>query len=64
VIALRRDPDPADRRAKIITLTDLGLERYKPTRRDIRAMERRRLRGVGAAEIASLRHLLALLASD
>ena len=58
---LTRDPDPEDRRAKIITLTDAGRKRHEAARRDIRRMERRLLAGVDAADAARLRELLALL---
>jgi DNA-binding MarR family transcriptional regulator len=59
---LTREPDPSDRRAKIITLTDAGRKRHEAARRDIRRMERRILADVEPAEAARLRELLALLA--
>jgi DNA-binding MarR family transcriptional regulator len=34
-----REPDPADRRAKVVRLTDAGTQRLDATRADIRAME-------------------------
>jgi DNA-binding MarR family transcriptional regulator len=61
---LIREPDPEDRRAKIITLTDVGRKRYGEARRDIRRMERRLLAEVEPADAARLRQLLALLSGD
>ncbi len=58
---LTREPDPGDRRAKIIALTDAGRKRHEAARRDIRRMERRLLAEVEAADAARLRELLALL---
>jgi DNA-binding MarR family transcriptional regulator len=58
---LTREPDPEDRRAKIICLTDAGRKRHGAARRDIRRMERRLLADVDAADAARLRELLALL---
>ena len=58
---LTREPDPGDRRAKIITLTDAGRKRHEAARRDIRRMERRLLAEVEPADAARLRELLALL---
>jgi DNA-binding MarR family transcriptional regulator len=57
-----RTPDPADRRAKIVTLTASGRKRYADARRAIRKMERRLLTDADGA--AHLRELLALLAPD
>jgi DNA-binding MarR family transcriptional regulator len=59
---LTREPDPNDRRAKVIDLTPAGRSRFEAARRDIRKMERRLLRGVPAADADRLRQLLALLA--
>lgn len=59
---LTREPDPNDRRAKVIDLTPAGRSRFEGARRDIRKMERRLLRGVPAADADRLRQLLALLA--
>lgn len=60
---LTREPDPGDRRAKIIALTDAGRKRYEAARRDIRRMERRLLADVEPADAARLRELLALLSN-
>src|SRR5882757_4592645 len=40
---IARAPDPADRRAKIVTLNAAGRKRHAEARRAIRAMERRLL---------------------
>jgi DNA-binding MarR family transcriptional regulator len=61
---LAREPDPDNRRAKIITLTDAGRGRYEHARRDIRRMERRLLADVAPADAARLRQVLALLSDD
>jgi DNA-binding MarR family transcriptional regulator len=58
---LTREPDPDDRRAKIIALTDAGRKRYEAARRDIRRMERRLLAEVEPADADRLRRLLVLL---
>jgi DNA-binding MarR family transcriptional regulator len=58
---LARLPDPGDRRAKIVDLTATGRSRQAAAQREIKQMERRLLRGVGAAEVAGLRRSLARL---
>jgi DNA-binding MarR family transcriptional regulator len=58
---LTREPDPRDRRAKIVDLTDAGRSRHAQAQRAIKRMERRLLRGLAAAEVAGLRESLALL---
>jgi DNA-binding MarR family transcriptional regulator len=60
---LTREPDPKDRRAKVISLTAAGRTRQERARRDIRAMERRLLAGVDAADVDLLRKLLATLSA-
>jgi DNA-binding MarR family transcriptional regulator len=60
---LIREPDPKDRRAKVISLTAAGKSRQERARRDIRAMERRLLAGVDAADVDLLRKLLASLSA-
>jgi DNA-binding MarR family transcriptional regulator len=57
-----RAPDPTDRRARIVTLTDAGRKRHAEARRAIRAMEHRLL--PDAADAERLRRLLALLDPD
>jgi len=61
---LRREPDPADRRAKIVALTALGQARYEAARLAIREMEMRLLDGVEETEIVRLRQLLAGLSAE
>jgi DNA-binding MarR family transcriptional regulator len=61
---ITRRPDPADRRARIISLTAAGTERHAAARRAIRAMEDELLAGVGAAERTRLRRALARLAGE
>ena len=60
---LTREPDPKDRRAKVISLTAAGRSRQERARRDIRAMERRLLTGVDPADVDLLRKLLASLSA-
>jgi DNA-binding MarR family transcriptional regulator len=60
---LTREPDPKDRRAKVISLTAAGRTRQERARRDIRAMERRLLAAVDAADVDLLRKLLATLSA-
>jgi DNA-binding MarR family transcriptional regulator len=60
---LTREPDPKDRRAKVISLTAAGRTRQERARRDIRAMERRLLAGVDPADVDLLRKLLASLSA-
>jgi DNA-binding MarR family transcriptional regulator len=59
---ITRTPDPADRRARIISLTDAGTKRHTAARRAIREMEDDVLAGVGPAERTRLRRTLARLA--
>jgi DNA-binding MarR family transcriptional regulator len=59
---LTREPDPQDRRAKIVNLTAAGRSRQAAAQRDIGRMERRLLRGLGQADVAGLRRSLSLLA--
>ena len=57
-----REPDPADRRARIVSLTDSGRARLRAARTDIRAMESQLLAGLGADQQVALRTTLAALA--
>jgi DNA-binding MarR family transcriptional regulator len=59
-----RTPDPADRRARTVVLTEAGLERHAAARRAIRAMEDELLADVSATEATRLRRTLARLAAD
>lgn len=59
---IERRPDPADRRARIVTLTDAGRQRVHAIRADIRRMEGEFLAGLSASQERTLRRLLAELA--
>ncbi len=59
---IERRPDPADRRARIIALTEAGRARHAAAQADIRAMESELLAGLSSAEQASLRRTVARLA--
>jgi DNA-binding MarR family transcriptional regulator len=61
---ITRTPDPADRRARIVSLTAKGTKRHTAARHAIRAMEDELLAGVGASERARLRRTLARLSED
>jgi DNA-binding MarR family transcriptional regulator len=61
---LAREPDPEDRRAKIVCLTPPGRSRQAQAQRDIRRMERRLLRGIDPADVDRLRRSLALLSEE
>src|SRR3954447_19083458 len=43
---ITREPDPSDRRARLVRITDLGLERHAAAVADIRAMEDELLAGL------------------
>ncbi len=58
---ITRAPDPADRRARIVTLTEAGEARHAAARADIRAMEEELLADLSAAERTRLRRTLARL---
>jgi DNA-binding MarR family transcriptional regulator len=58
---LTREPDPKDRRAKIVNLTPTGRSRRTAAQRDIRRMERKLLRGLDPAQVAQLRSSLSQL---
>ena len=59
---ITRTPDPTDRRARIVTLTEAGEARHSAARADIRAMEDDFLEELTAAERTRLRRTLARLA--
>jgi DNA-binding MarR family transcriptional regulator len=59
---IERRPDPEDRRARIVSLTDAGRALYGAARDDIRRMEAAMLSGLGAGEQATLRSALTDLA--
>jgi DNA-binding MarR family transcriptional regulator len=45
-----REPDPEDRRARVVRLTPAGTRKLRAARADIRAMERRVLSDLSARE--------------
>jgi DNA-binding MarR family transcriptional regulator len=53
-----RTPDPADRRARVVSLTAAGEERQATTQRAIHAMEDRLLAHLSGDDRHALRHLL------
>jgi DNA-binding MarR family transcriptional regulator len=59
-----REPDPADRRARIVALTPAGRARLAAARTDIRAMEAILLDGLSSAERRTLLAVLPRLAGD
>jgi DNA-binding MarR family transcriptional regulator len=59
---ITRTPDPADRRARIISLTAAGTKRHAAARHAIRKMEDDVLAGVSGGERTRLRRTLARLA--
>ena len=60
---ITREPDPADRRARIVQLTTAGRERHAAARADIRAMEEQLLADLDAAERENLLAVLPRLAT-
>jgi DNA-binding MarR family transcriptional regulator len=61
---LTREPDPRDRRARVIALTAAGRKRHAGARRAIAAMEERVLDGLSDTDRRRLRRALAHLAGD
>jgi len=61
---VRRQPDPADRRARQIVITEVGRERLCELERKLRGAEEELLRPLEPAERVTLRALLARLATD
>jgi DNA-binding MarR family transcriptional regulator len=59
---VRREPDPQDRRARIVRLTAAGTRTLRATRADIRGMERRVLSDLSAEERDVLLDVLPRLA--
>jgi DNA-binding MarR family transcriptional regulator len=55
---VRREPDPSDRRARIVRITPKGRRRYERAAADIRAMEGELLSPLTAAERDALRSAL------
>ena len=58
-----RAPDPADRRARVVRLTEAGISRHAAVRSAIRELEERMLAGLSAEERRALRAGLAHLAN-
>lgn len=58
---LRRDPDPADRRNRVVTLTDAGRDLLAACRASIRALEEELLADLEVTERAALRTTLSRL---
>ena len=58
-----RAPDPADRRARVVRLTESGISRHAAVRAAIRELEERMLAGLSAEERRALRAGLAHLAN-
>src|SRR3954453_16841254 len=59
---IARSPDPSDRRARVVTVTDAGKARHAAAQADIRAMEEEFLADFKPAERTRLREALAGLA--
>ncbi len=59
---ITRKPDPADRRARLVSITAKGRARQGAAAADIRAMEAERLAGLSAAEQRTLLAVLPKLA--
>jgi DNA-binding MarR family transcriptional regulator len=60
---VRREPDPADRRNRIVSLTAEGRAVLRRCRTAIRAMEEELLRGLDATERAAFERALVVLAT-
>ena len=60
---ITREPDPGDRRARLVRITALGLERHRAAVADIRAMEDELLAGLSAGERQTLLAALARIAT-
>ncbi|MEV4054852.1 MarR family transcriptional regulator [Amycolatopsis sp. NPDC049688] len=58
-----REPDPADRRARVVRLTPEGIRRHAVVRAEIREVENRKLAGLPAEVQRTLRSALAHLAN-
>ena len=60
---ITREPDPNDRRARLVRITPAGLARHAAAVADIRAMEDELLGGLGASDREALLAILPQLAS-
>jgi DNA-binding MarR family transcriptional regulator len=61
---ITREPDPADRRARIVTLTAAGRKRLRAAQSDIRAMESGLLEELSVRQQRDLRSILKRLDAD
>ena len=61
---VERTPDPADRRAALVVITDRGREQIAAARRQIAAIEREWEERIGSERMASLRDGLEALAAS
>jgi DNA-binding MarR family transcriptional regulator len=59
-----REPDPADRRARVVSLTAAGRDRHAAVQADVRTMEDEFLGDLTVAEREQLRRTLAGLAGE
>jgi DNA-binding MarR family transcriptional regulator len=55
---ITRSPDPSDRRARVVVLTEAGRRRHAAVRADIRAMEKRVLDALSGEERETLLSVL------
>ncbi|MFC4057809.1 MarR family winged helix-turn-helix transcriptional regulator [Planomonospora corallina] len=55
---VRREPDPADRRAKLVVLTDHGRDEVARARAILAAMERRHEQALGGAAYVDFKEML------
>jgi DNA-binding MarR family transcriptional regulator len=60
---ITREPDPGDRRARLVRITAQGLERHAAAVADIRVMEEELLAGLSPAERETLLALLSRIAT-
>jgi DNA-binding MarR family transcriptional regulator len=61
---IEREPDPDDRRVRLLRLTPAGRHLYASVRTDIRAAEERLLRGLTSAEKRAFLRVLQRLSSE
>ena len=61
---VERRPDPADRRAALVVITDRGREQIAAARREIADIEREWEKRIGAERMASLREALEVLTAS
>ena len=61
---VRREPDPMDRRAKLIVPTELGLDQMARSDAIVTVIERRHAEIVGEQAYATFKHVFRLIAED